>query len=48
MSSDTAVNCEYFLWSMWRSINTFLLQQVNKEKEEQEKEKENDKEKETT
>lgn len=43
MSGDKAVNCEYFLWSMWRSIDTFLLQQVNKEKDEQEKEKENEK-----
>ena len=48
MSSDTAVNGEYFLWSMWGSIDTFLLQQVNIEKEEQEKEKENDKEKKPT
>ena len=43
MSGDKAVNSEYFLWSMWRSIDTFLLQHVSKEKEEQEKEKENEK-----
>ena len=37
------INCEGFLWGMWRWIDTFLLQQVNKEKDEQEKEKENEK-----